>query len=195
MQNENLIRIVLAVILTVVLSISITFRRRAAKAGDKIDMPAEEGRGIFILRTLFALGGWGGIFLYLIYPPALSWAQIDLPWWLRWAGVGLFAACAPLFYWMFSSLGNNITHTVAIREKHSLVQHGPYRYIRHPLYAFGYLAFLGFSLASGSLFIFVMLLGVFVVLDRRADLEEARLIERFGSEYINYMKVTGRYLP
>jgi protein-S-isoprenylcysteine O-methyltransferase Ste14 len=40
-----------------------------------------------------------------------------------------------------------------------------------------------------------MLIGVFLILDRRADLEEARLIERFGQEYVDYMKVAGRYIP
>jgi protein-S-isoprenylcysteine O-methyltransferase Ste14 len=177
------------------MSISITYRRRADRSGERIIAAAEEGRRITILRSLFALGGWGGIFLYLLNPAWMAWAQIDLPLWLRWAGVALTAACIPLIYWVFSSLGNNVTRTVGIRKAHTLVRHGPYRYIRHPLYAVGYSAFLGFSLAAANVFIFIMLVGVFLVLDRRADLEEARLIERFGQEYVDYMKVAGRYLP
>ena len=195
MQTETLIRIALAACLVVDISISITYRHRAAQSGERIKIANEEGRRIMIIRSLFALGGWGAMFLYLIHPAWMAWAQIDLPVWLRWTGVALTAACIPLIYWIFSSLGNNVTHTVYIREKHSLVRHGPYRYIRHPLYAAGFTAFLGFSLAAANVFIFVMLIGVFLVLDRRADLEEARLIERFGQEYVDYMKVAGRYLP
>jgi protein-S-isoprenylcysteine O-methyltransferase Ste14 len=195
MDTENFIRIALAVCLTIAMTISITYRHRAGKSGERIDIAAEEGRRITILRSLFALGGWGGMLLYLVYPAAISWAQVELPPWLRWMGVSLFAACVPLTYWVFSSLGNNVTHTVAIRRQHSLVRSGPYRYIRHPLYAVGFIAFTGFSLAAANLFIFLMLVAVYVVLDRRTDLEEARLIERFGSEYVDYMKVTGRYLP
>jgi len=195
MQTETLIRILLAASLTVAMSISITYRRRADRTGEQIEAAAEEGRRIMILRSLFGLGGWGGIFAYLLNPAWMAWAQIDLPLWLRWAGVALTAACIPLIYWVFSSLGNNVTRTVAIRKAHTLVRHGPYRYIRHPLYAVGYTIFLGFSLASANVFIFVMLVGAFLVLDRRADLEEARLIEHFGQEYVDYMKVAGRYLP
>lgn len=195
MNTETLIRICLTVCLALAMSISITYRWRAAKSGDDINIEAEEGRRIMILRSLFALGGWGGMLLYLINPAWMAWAQIELPMWLRWAGVAILAGCVPLIYWVFSSLGTNVTHTVAIRKNHSLVRRGPYRYIRHPLYAVGFTAFLGFSLAAANVFIFLMLAGVFLVLDRRSDLEEARLIERFGQDYVDYMKVTGRYLP
>jgi protein-S-isoprenylcysteine O-methyltransferase Ste14 len=195
MQTESLIRIILAASLLIALSISITYRHRAAQSGERIKTAEEEGRRTMFVRSLFALGGWGAMFLYLINPAWMAWAQIELPVGLRWTGVALTAACVPLIYWIFSSLGNNVTHTVYIREKHSLVRHGPYQFIRHPLYAVGFTAFLGFSLAAANVFIFGMLVGVFLVLDRRADLEEARLIERFGQEYVDYMKVTGRYVP
>lgn len=195
MQPETLIRMTLTICLATAMTISITYRHRAARAGDRINMVQEEGRRIYFLRSLFALGGWGGVLLYLVYPAWMAWAQINLPLWARWSGVALVAACVPFIYWVFNSLGNNVTHTVAIRSQHSLVRHGPYHYIRHPLYATGYLAFLGFSLAAANVFILAMLAGVYLVLDRRADLEEAHLIERFGLEYVEYMKVSGRYLP
>jgi protein-S-isoprenylcysteine O-methyltransferase Ste14 len=195
MQTETLIRFILAASLVTALSISITYRHRAKQSGERIKAAEEEGRRIMFVRSLFALGGWGAVFLYLINPAWLSWAQIGLPMWLRWTGVALTAACVPFIYWVFSSLGNNVTHTVYIRKGHSLVRHGPYQFIRHPLYAVGFTLFLGFSLAAANVFILGMLIGIFLVLDRRADLEEARLIERFGQEYVDYMKVTGRYLP
>lgn len=196
MVNETLIRIALGACLLAALSVSGYYRRRAAATGgDRIDIAAEEGRRIMLLRSLFALAGWGGMLLYLINPAWMAWAQVDLPAAIRWAGVALTAAVTPLFFWIFSSLGNNVTRTVAIRAGHTLVRHGPYRYIRHPLYAIGFVAFLGFGIAAANLLIILALVGVFLVLDRRSDLEEARLIERFGQEYIDYMKVTGRYLP
>src|SRR4030067_1547519 len=122
MDIENFIRIARAACLTIAMTISITYRRRAAKSGERIDIAAEEGRRIAILRSMFALGCWGGMLLYLVYPAAISWAQVDLPLWLRWMGVALFAACVSLTYWVFSSLGNNVTHSVAIRLPHSLVR-------------------------------------------------------------------------
>jgi protein-S-isoprenylcysteine O-methyltransferase Ste14 len=44
---------------------------------------------------------------------------------------------------------------------------------------------------------FVMLLGIlaFIAMASRTPKEEANLIEKFGDEYRQYMKRTGRYLP
>jgi protein-S-isoprenylcysteine O-methyltransferase Ste14 len=101
----------------------------------------------------------------------------------------------PLFYWLFSSLGNNITPTVAIRKDHDLVTSGPYRWVRHPLYSVGFLAFGAFSLLAANWFIFALLILAFIVLMQRTPIEERRLIEHFGDAYREYMQRTGRYLP
>jgi protein-S-isoprenylcysteine O-methyltransferase Ste14 len=44
---------------------------------------------------------------------------------------------------------------------------------------------------------FMVLLSVlgFILLSLRTPNEEAHLIEKFGDEYLDYMKRTGRYLP
>jgi len=105
------------------------------------------------------------------------------------------ALCVPLIYWLFSSLGKNVTSTVAIRKDHALVTHGPYRWVRHPLYSVGFVAFTGFSLLAANWFILATLLLAFGVLMQRTPIEERRLIERFGDDYLEYMQRTGRYLP
>lgn len=107
----------------------------------------------------------------------------------------VMAVCVPLIYWVFSSLGKNITSTVAIRKDHALVMHGPYRWVRHPLYTVGFLAFVGFSLLAANWFIFAMLLLGYPVLILRTFTEEANLVARFGDEYRDYMRRTGRFLP
>jgi protein-S-isoprenylcysteine O-methyltransferase Ste14 len=105
------------------------------------------------------------------------------------------ATCLPLIYWVFSSLGNNVTPTVVTRHAHTLVTHGPYRWVRHPLYSVGTLAFVGFSLLSANWFTLAALIFGMPVILRRTPLEEARLIERFGEDYTRYMQTTGRFLP
>ena len=132
---------------------------------------------------------------YLIYPPLVGWAQVDLPLWLRWSGLGLMAAMVPAIYWLFSSLGNNVTQTVKIRAEHELVTHGPYKYIRHPLYTFGFLNFFGFTLVAANWFMLITALLTFSILLQRTPQEEAKLEERFGDQYRAYMQRTGRYLP
>jgi protein-S-isoprenylcysteine O-methyltransferase Ste14 len=194
MYPENIYRITALFLLLTAISISITFRHRAAKTGEAINSDAE-GRVILALRSIFGLLGWLSAFLYLINPGWMAWAQIPLPAWLRWTGAAILAMCIPFIYWVFSSLGKNVTPTVVTRKAHSLVTHGPYHWVRHPLYTVGFLTFTGFSILAANWFIFTMLALACVILMMRTPIEEQHLIHRFGDDYRQYMARTGRYLP
>ena len=194
MNNETIYQFVAIALLLPTLSISIYFRSQAERSGDKISS-LEEGPLILNLRRAFGLALWLSILAYLINPRWMAWSSLPLPAWARLSGAGLMALCVPLFYWLFSSLGKNVTPTVAIRKEHTLVIRGPYRWVRHPLYSVGFVAFAGFSLLAANWFIFATLLLAFGVLMQRTPIEERRLIERFGDDYLKYMQRTGRYLP
>jgi protein-S-isoprenylcysteine O-methyltransferase Ste14 len=104
-------------------------------------------------------------------------------------------ATIPFVVWAQRSLGGNVTKTVVTKQEHRLVMHGPYRWIRHPLYLAGAAFFVALGLMSASWYFFaVLLLGV-LPLTLRTRMEEAALIERFGDEYREYMKCTGSLLP
>jgi len=67
--------------------------------------------------------------------------------------------------------------------------------VRHPFYLSFLLSMTGVSLATANWFI---LLGGFVTFGfmvARLRLEEAKLIERFGDEYRDYMRRVGRFVP
>jgi protein-S-isoprenylcysteine O-methyltransferase Ste14 len=96
---------------------------------------------------------------------------------------------------MFSSLGRSITDSVIVRERAALVTHGPYRWIRHPLYTFGALFFLGVGLMAANALVFVFGGLGLTMLALRTPREEAKLIEKFGDEYRRYMARTGRFFP
>jgi protein-S-isoprenylcysteine O-methyltransferase Ste14 len=194
MNAETIYQISAIALLGACMSISIYFRSRAARTGEKISS-RDEGGLVLNLRRIFGLALWLSTLVYLINPHWMAWGSLPLPGWARWSGVVILASCVPLIYWVFSSLGNNVTHTVAIRKEHNLVSHGPYRWVRHPLYTVGCLAFAGFSLLAANWFIFATLILVFPVLMVRTVTEEARLTERFGDDYRQYMERTGRYLP
>ncbi len=125
----------------------------------------------------------------------MRWAQLPLPLWLRWTGAGLGTALLPLEFWMFRSLGAGITPTVATRADHRLVTHGPYRWVRHPLYSIGTGVFLAQSLISANWFVAVLSGFALRLLLLRVPQEEAQLIARFGDDYRQYMQHTGRLLP
>jgi protein-S-isoprenylcysteine O-methyltransferase Ste14 len=194
MNLETVFHITAFILVFTCLAISITFRRRAAQSGEKISQ-REEGALILTLRSLFGLALWGSVLLYLLNPAWLAWSHLELPAGVRWGGAALMAACLPFIYWLFRSLGLNVTHTVAIRKAHTLVTHGPYHWVRHPLYSTGLLFFLGLSVLAANWFIALAIMAAFAALTLRTPHEEARLIEKFGDEYRSYMQRTGRYFP
>ncbi|UCF28664.1 MAG: isoprenylcysteine carboxylmethyltransferase family protein [Chloroflexota bacterium] len=195
-MNEDLIFRFLVIALMLSAFIVSAYHRRKAQqsSGDEIDRRKE---GDFIMIALRLGGGliWLLILVYMIYPPAVSWATVPLPSWIRWLGVfGGFVAVI-LLIWMFRSLGTNITDTVITRREHSLVTHGPYRWIRHPLYTFGALLFLSLSLVTQIWLIPLLAVPTFAILLQRTTIEEKALQERFGEEYTLYSKRTGRFFP
>ncbi len=100
-----------------------------------------------------------------------------------------------MFYWVATSLGKNITDTVVTRKEATLVSHGPYHWVRHSLYSVAALFFPAFALLLANWFILLMGISALVVLAIRTPIEEAKLIEKFGDEYREYMKRTGRFVP
>jgi protein-S-isoprenylcysteine O-methyltransferase Ste14 len=139
---------------------------------------------------------WVALAAYLINPSAMAWSSIPLPAWLRWAGgfIAVFVV-PPLLYWTFSSLGKNLTDTVVTRREHTLVTHGPYRWVRHPFYGVLFVWAVSLTLLTANWFMSLLALGVLTMLVIRTRIEEQKLIERFGDDYRAYMSRTGRFLP
>ena len=97
---------------------------------------------------------------------------------------------------MFRSIGKNVSETVLTKDRHELVSVGPYRRIRHPLYATGIALFWSIGLMAASWFILLFAL-IATVLIRLVviPLEERELLRKFGDHYGRYMRRTGRLLP
>lgn len=84
-----------------------------------------------------------------------------------------------------------------LAEDHELVTHGPYRYLRHPVYA----SFAAISIGTALVFRSYVLLGLSVTLMVTgrwwAHAEETLLAstEGFGDAYRTYAARTGRFFP
>lgn len=79
----------------------------------------------------------------------------------------------------------------------AVVQFGPYRWVRHPIYASTGLLFLTYFIALrapiSSLFIVAVCLMYY---EQKAKLEEALMVETFGDGYTDYMKkVRYKFIP
>lgn len=134
-----------------------------------------------------------------LLPPALialRVGEIEAGWLpVRVVGLAIGLAGAVLLMWAFLLLGRHMIHEAAVREDHALIQSGPYRLVRHPVYA-GYLTLLlGSSVAAlnGCLLLLspFSLLGILI----QAASEEQLLRARFGQDYERYVRRTGRLVP
>jgi protein-S-isoprenylcysteine O-methyltransferase Ste14 len=125
----------------------------------------------------------------------MAWSSMSLPVWLRWTGVCVIAIACGLLVWTFRSLGRNLTDTVVTRQKHTLVLHGPYRWIRHPFYDSAALLTVAISVIAANWFLLMTGVVLFCLLVIRTRIEEANLVARFGDSYRTYMERTGRFLP
>jgi protein-S-isoprenylcysteine O-methyltransferase Ste14 len=194
-MNENIFRILAALILFTGMGISSYFRLKADRdTGEKIPRKVD---GSFFM-TIIRLGGlilWLSPLVYLINPAWMAWSKIGLPESVRWLGVGMGILCTFGIYWLFSSIGTGITPTSATRQQHQLVTKGPYRWVRHPLYTVGSSMFIAFGMMADNWFIALLGVLAFLGMAARTPKEEANLIEKFGDEYREYMKRTGRFFP
>ena len=144
---------------------------------------------IFVLALIATL-------VYIFFPSSISWASIQLPAWVRLLGVGIAVAGFLLLEWSHRALGRNWSDQPRITETQQLVQSGPYRWIRHPIYT-SFLLILGSTLLItanwfvGGLWIAAVSSDGLI----RIRSEEAAMLKKFGDDYIDYQHRTGLILP
>jgi protein-S-isoprenylcysteine O-methyltransferase Ste14 len=135
-------------------------------------------------------------FIYIIFPHLASWASIPLPDWLRWLGVGIAFTGFLLLEWSHRALGQNWSDQPRITETQRLVQSGPYKWIRHPIYS-SFLLILGSTLLITANWIVGGLWIAAVSSDGllRIRYEEGAMEVKFGDDYKDYQRRTGLILP
>ncbi len=195
-MNEFLLKLLLLTLVVLFFVVRAYHNRRAEVEGGKFEI---REKGYWALR-LFRLG-LGLIFLaallsFFVAPWFVAWATIPFPDWLRWGGLALGFANLPLLWWTEATLGKNFSTYLHLRETHSLVTGGPYRWVRHPMYTSLFLFVLAILFASANWLIGPpLLIGLVVIVVNRIDREEALMLERFDGEYRDYMQRTGRFFP
>lgn len=128
-----------------------------------------------------------GTWLYRHVPSAGTWAP-GTGWLLVLLGLGF--AC-----WARYALGRNWSGDVQLKQGHELVTHGPYRWVRHPIYTGMLLGVVGTILATGSwlgLLALALVGGGFWYKLRH---EEHWMREQFGETYVAYMRRTKALIP
>lgn len=94
------------------------------------------------------------------------------------------------------TLKSHFTVDLAIQQGHRLIQHGPYRVVRHPSYTGALLCFSGLALSAGywgtTLIILVPVVTAYLW---RIGKEEGVLTLAFGTAYQEYCHRTYRLIP
>jgi len=151
-----------------------------------------------MLEIVLLIIAWAAFFLPLIWVFAPLFRSADYS--LHPIPFVVGAICMAIGLWLFHrshvDLGTNWSITLEVREKHQLVTHGVYRWVRHPMYLALLIYGVGQTLALPNWFVgpsygaAVLLLFIF-----RLGPEEHMMVEEFGNQYEAYRGTTKRLVP
>lgn len=149
-------------------------------------------------KWLLALAALGMILFPVLYfaTPWLDFANYYLPNALAFMGLLLLPPAGILFYKSHSDLGRNWSAGSEIRDKHTLVSSGIYKYIRHPMYTAIWLWVIGQALLLQNYIGGLSgLLSFGLLYFLRVQKEEQMMVSQFGNHYVAYKQKTKRLIP
>lgn len=150
---------------------------------------------------------WDKVFLALLFPIFFGWYVVmaldavrfrwsTMPEWLQWIGAVVLLLS---FYILYVTFRENTYLSPAVRIQtdrgHTVVDTGPYSYVRHPMYA-GFIVFtLGTALLLGSAYGLLGALLLTALISWRAVREE-QLLKQELPGYDEYIaRVRSRFIP
>ena len=111
------------------------------------------------------------------------------------AGIVTYAAGFLIMAWALVSLGRNYQlGGSAPRSEDRMIVEGPYRLIRHPMYASALSISLGLSLLVQSGILLLVFCIYLVLILMLIPLEEVRLLRAYGPQYLTYERNTRKLL-
>lgn len=161
-------------------------------------LPIRSNRNTRLDTSLFLAVSLGGFLIPLLYvfTPLFSFADYSIPRWVGVTGVVVLVLADWVFWKSHKDLGGNWSPTLEIRRDHTLVAHGIYQRIRHPMYLSFWLLVTAQAMILPSYVAgFVGLLPFGILYFQRVAKEERMMMEEFGSEFERYLQKTGWLLP
>ena len=149
---------------------------------------------VLVLMSLTSAAYYVALLLWLIDPalagPALASSSMAM------FAAGVVASCAGLALMGWSYLVfRSWRWRAEIDPGHRLMDDGPFKMVRHPIYLSFALFYVG-SVFLLPYWIFLLhAVASFIAYDYRARTEEGVLLEAFGDEYRRYRDRTSRFLP
>jgi protein-S-isoprenylcysteine O-methyltransferase Ste14 len=165
----------------------LAFTKRSKKKTVKI----KKDRGsLIIMYVVFTISMTAGFFLAdFRSQTSLHYIMISL-------GLIIYLLGLLIRWTSIIQLKKAFTVDVAIVQEHELKTDGLYKIIKHPAYLGLFMIFLGLSISMNNLLsVLVIAIPVFLAIAYRIKVEEAVLIEEFGSKYKEYSESTKRIIP
>jgi len=189
-------RVFLAGLLIAYPTIQVYFGRR----GDGYSRPdsatlEREGKGLLVIHAAAFFGIVGCVAIEAIYPRLLHTFDISIPISARWVAAGITALSLYGLIFVHRELGRFWSVYLDLKSNHQLIESGPYRWVRHPMYTVLIIhsVGLGFVAANGLLLALGVLRSTMLLI--RIPREESMLIARFGDQYRQYVKRKGLIFP
>jgi protein-S-isoprenylcysteine O-methyltransferase Ste14 len=110
-------------------------------------------------------------------------------------GAALVALGVAFAVWARVYLGANWSGNVTLKESHELIQGGPYRLVRHPIYTGIGTGLIGIALWQGRLSALVGVAFILAGFAVKIRLEERWLSEEFGEQYSAYRERVKAVIP
>jgi protein-S-isoprenylcysteine O-methyltransferase Ste14 len=98
-------------------------------------------------------------------------------------------------YFANREIGANWSPIIQKTKRQELVRSNIYSFVRHPLYLSGFCILIGTNLYFSSKWAWMGAVIVIIITLIRIPIEEKKLIERFGDDYITYIKKTKAIIP
>jgi len=114
---------------------------------------------------------------------------------IRLAGVALCTAGLAFAVWARRTIGANWSGAVTLKKDHELIQFGPYRIVRHPIYAGLLLAIVGTAAVLGEVRGIVAVVVTALGFANKIRAEERLMMQQFPSEYPPYRTRVKRLIP
>ena len=114
---------------------------------------------------------------------------------LAWLGAACSVIALAVTFYCWYHMGNAWRIGIDPKEKNKLITDGPFKPIRHPIYALSMLLMLGSFLSVQSTLMFIVCCLHWVLFTLETYREENYLGKVYGATYKAYVKRTNRFLP
>jgi protein-S-isoprenylcysteine O-methyltransferase Ste14 len=195
MNTEIIFRTLFVLAFIAMMCIRVYYQAKVLREQGKFKM--QEGKLSLIAGSITALTTLVFGSEYIFFPGFFAFAYaLHYPDWLRWLGGLALAGGIALLAASHHYLGQSFNSLVGSKEGQVLVETGPYRWVRHPIYLAFILNYVGGGLLSGNLVLTCVPITLYAILVFvRMGQEEQLMMNLFGQRYTAYMERTGSLLP